>query len=476
MKIRYTFLLILFVINISNTFAWWNDILVYNGKPVAQHSLAAKSNGTLYLAVPDSSAGMYSIQLLKSTNDGNTWLPVSNTTGPMATAITKTKMVRTGSDSVYCLYSTTAGVYLLNVETGVIGAFTSSAVADFDAAGSPAGNVIYLFVNEPLNFTIKRYTTLDGGLTWGGSTATVTSSGQTPKVYMSGTRLILNYYGPVNGDPSTSKIRAATYDESVPGTIGATAFIDIVTNTAVKKKQFKSVYNFNIVWFFFTEGDTSQVIKCRISTDNGNNYGAEQIVAGNNGFSNYNFDACHYEFFGAWGWYLTYYNFNATLPPTPFPMMFTNASLSTPSAFSTPVAYSDFNVVDTPSYHLPAITAFSGTTNDVGVAWSENSGNGNWVYFDRMSASTGIHDITDDGFISGIIFNSVELNIRFVEQLKNKTVIQLSDVTGKIIFQTITDLQENFIAVKTPPLTAGVYLLHVSDGKHVVTKKLLLSK
>ena len=198
MKIRYTFLLILFVINTSNTFAWWNDILVYNGKPVAQHSLAAKSNGTLYLAVPDSSAGMYSIQLLKSTNDGNTWLPVSNTTGPMATAITKTKMVRTGSDSVYCLYSTTAGVYLLNVETGVIGAFTSSAVADFDAAGSPAGNVIYLFVNEPLNFTIKRYTTLDGGLTWVGSTATVTSSGQTPKVYMSGTRLILNYYGPVN--------------------------------------------------------------------------------------------------------------------------------------------------------------------------------------------------------------------------------------------------------------------------------------
>ena len=157
-------------------------------------------------------------------------------------------------------------------------------------------------------------------------------------------------------------------------------------------------------------------------------------------------------------------------------MMFTNASLSTPSAFSTPVAYSDFNVVDTPSYHLPAITAFSGTTNDVGVAWIENSGNGNWVYFDRMSASTGIRDITDDGFISEIIFNSDELNIRFVEQLKNKTVIQLSDVTGKIIFQTITDLQENFIAVKTPPLTAGVYLLHVSDGKHAVTKKLLLSK
>ncbi|HMR45356.1 MAG TPA: T9SS type A sorting domain-containing protein [Bacteroidia bacterium] len=476
MKIRYTLLLILFVINTSNTFAWWNDILVYNGNPVAQHSLAAKSNGTLYLAVPDSSAGMYSIQLLKSTNDGNTWLPVSNTTGPMANAITKTKMVRTGSDSVYCLYSTTAGVYLLNVETGVIGAFTSSAVADFDAAGSPAGNVIYLFVNEPLNFTIKRYTTLDGGLTWGGSTATVTSSGQTPKVYMSGTRLILNYYGPVNGDPSTSKIRAATYDESVPGTIAATAFIDIVTNTAVKKKQFKSVYNFNTVWFFFTEGDTSQVIKCRISTDNGNNYGAEQIVAGNNGFSNYNFDACHYEFFGAWGCYLTYYNSNATLPPTPFPMMFTNASLSTPSVFSTPVAYSDFNVVDTPSYHLPAITAFSGTTNDVGVAWIENSGNGNCVYFDRMSASTGIHDITDDEFISGIIFNSDELNIRFVEQLKNKTAIQLSDVTGKIIYQTITDLQENFIAVKTPPLTAGVYLLHVSDGEHSVTKKLLLSK
>lgn len=159
MKIRYKFLSILLVISTSNVFAWWNDILVYNNKPIAQHSMAAKSNGTLYIAVPDSSAGMYSIQLLKSTNDGNTWLPVSNATGPMATAITKTKMVRTGSDSVYCLYSTTAGVYLLNVETGIIGSFTSSSVADFDAAGSPAGNVIYLFVNEPINFTIKRYTT-----------------------------------------------------------------------------------------------------------------------------------------------------------------------------------------------------------------------------------------------------------------------------------------------------------------------------
>lgn len=476
MKIRYKFLSILLVISTSNVFAWWNDILVYNNKPIAQHSMAAKSNGTLYIAVPDSSAGMYSIQLLKSTNDGNTWLPVSNATGPMATAITKTKMVRTGSDSVYCLYSTTAGVYLLNVETGVIGSFTSSSVADFDAAGSPAGNVIYLFVNEPINFTIKRYTTLDGGLTWGGSTATVTSSGQTPKVYMSGTRLILNYYGPVNADPATSKIRAATYDESVPGTIGATAFIDIVTNTAVKKKQFKTVYNYNTVWFFFTEGDTSQVIKCRISTDNGDNYGAEQIVAGNNGFSNYNFDACHYEFFGAWGCYLTYYNSNATLPPTPFPMMFTNASLNNPSVFSTPVAYSDFNIVDTPSYHLPVISAFSGTTNDVGVAWVENSGNGSWVYFDRMSAATGINEVKNDAFISGIIFNTSELNIHFVEQPKNKIIIQLSDVTGKIVYHTTSELKEKFIAIKTPSLTAGAYLLQVSDGVHSATKKLILSK
>lgn len=476
MRIRYTLLSVIFILFTSNAFAWWNDILVYNGKPIAQHSMEAKSNGTLYLAVPDSSAGMYSIQLLKSTNDGNTWLPVSNTTGPMATAITKTKMVHTGSDSIYCLYSTIAGVYLLNVETGVIGSFTYSAVEDFDAAGSPAGNVIYLFVNEPINFTIKRYTTLDGGLTWGGSTATVTTSGQTPRVYMSGTRLILNYYGPVSSDPATSKIRAATYDESVPGTIGATAFIDIVTNTFVKKKQFKSVYNYNTVWFFFTEGDTSQVIKCRISTDNGDNYGPEQIVAGNNGYSNYNFDACHYANFGAWGCYLTYYNSNATLPPTPFPMMFTNASLNTPTVFSTPVAYSDFNVVDTPSYHLPVITAFNGTTNDVGVAWVENSGNGSWVYFDRLSAATGMNEVSQDGFISGIIFNAAELNIRFVESPKNKTTIQLSDVTGKIISQTTSVLQENLISVKMPSLTAGTYLLHISDGRHSATKKLILSK
>ena len=57
MRIRYTLLSVIFILFTSNAFAWWNDILVYNGKPIAQHSMEAKSNGTLYLAVPDSSAG-----------------------------------------------------------------------------------------------------------------------------------------------------------------------------------------------------------------------------------------------------------------------------------------------------------------------------------------------------------------------------------------------------------------------------------
>ncbi|MBX7238127.1 MAG: T9SS type A sorting domain-containing protein, partial [Bacteroidia bacterium] len=90
--------------------------------------------------------------------------------------------------------------------------------------------------------------------------------------------------------------------------------------------------------------------------------------------------------------------------------------------------------------------------------------------------ATGINEVKNDGFISGIIFNTSELNIHFVEQPKNKIIIQLSDVTGKIVYHTTSELKEKFIAIKTPSLTAGAYLLQVSDGVHSATKKLILSK
>lgn len=285
MKKSYHYLLLsLFTIlsNSQSTFAWGTDqVITYAG--TAPHSLAAKQSGVLYAAVPTMIlTGQHEVHFFSSADNGDTWLPLPGINPPYSglAPVIKTKMVVTSLDSIICLVLQNDSIYLVNVESGVKGILSQSKAQEFDAAAG-AGNFIYLFVQEVTGNNIRRYGTGDGGITWTGNTALVTGSGYRPRVTMSGTKLILNYYGPVLADTVSSIIRAADYNETTPGNISPGTFSNVVTNVAVKKKQFQSVIHNGTVWLFFTEGDVQEVMKCMVSLNNGTAYQPEQILAGN---------------------------------------------------------------------------------------------------------------------------------------------------------------------------------------------------
>jgi hypothetical protein len=454
--------------------AWSGDVLVHSDQPIASHSMAAKSNGVLFIAIPQFNNGVYSIIYKTSSNGGNTWQNSTTSINTFIDPIIKTKMVHTGSDSIYCLFSSGTVIYIQNVESGISGTFNQTLIDDFDAAASSISNAIYLFVDEPGNNNIKRYGTLDGGISWTGNTATVTTQGASPRVYMSDSRLILNYYGPVLSNVAKSVIRAAFYDESTPGNITPGTFLDIQTDTTIFKKQFKSVITSNTVWFFYTEGDTQQIIKYKYSTNNGSSYSQELPIAITPPSSAYLFDAHHYTLSGTTGCYLTYYNPSITVPPTPFPMMFTSANIASPSVFSTATAYSDFNVTDTPSYHLPVIIPFNNSgVFDVGVAWVENDGQGNWVYFDRFSATTSLNPYTSNEWLLNAYFKADQLIMIPNKPINEPVTVGVYNLSGQLVYNTSLMAINGSVSLKMPLLSSGIYVCSLQGSNWTQKVKVL---
>src|SRR4030065_466839 len=79
---------------------WSTDRLVSNTEPFGKLTGAAKSNGTIYLAVPDTNiVSNRCIIVYRSTNFGNNWSTFASV--QPAAIIPRTKMVRSGLDSVY---------------------------------------------------------------------------------------------------------------------------------------------------------------------------------------------------------------------------------------------------------------------------------------------------------------------------------------------------------------------------------------
>lgn len=451
------------------SFAWNGDILIHGTTPTASHSLTAKANGELYISVPVDSAGTYKVLIYQSTDDGDTWnlLPVSYNTSS-ANAIVKTKMVTTGSDSVYCMYQTNAEIKFLNPESGVQGLFNTIGVETFDAAASPNGNAIYLFVDEVAINSVKRYGTLDGGLTWGGNTATVSGTGAIPKVYMTGTRLILNYYSPVQSIPANSIIRSAFYDESAPGTITPGTFQDMVTNTAVEKREFQSVIYNNTVWFFYTEGNPAQILKCRVSTDNGVTYNPEFTVEGNASVSVLKIDAKHYNGVSG-GCHLAYVADSLSLAALQDQVVIRSAAISTPATFGAAVAVNDFSLTNAPPYSNVSLMPFvNGSITDIGIAWVQTPSATAQLYFDRLSNIT---DITENDISKTLSIYpnpaGETLNI-FSDKidLSGKPIV-VSNVDGKKALATNINSRHQ---INLSSLSSGMYFISLNINGRVVKR------
>lgn len=464
---------------------WATDILVSNTEPMGKITGVAKTNGTIYLAVPDT--GIQSgrcIVIFRSTNYGSTWtnfISYAGTTPPK-----RARFVRSGLDSVYYFYLINAVIYCFNPENGNFASITTATYCDFDAEASSTG-AVYVFADQNTNNSIPRYASINGFQTISQS-GLVTSAGANPRIYKSGSgdTIILNYYGPVLTDTMTSIIRAARYRESSPGSLSSLAFVDVATETQVKS-EFQSVAYKNVIWLIYTLGTTGAInIMSRISTDGGLTYAAPVTLAGNANTDEYWFEARHFTM-GTGGLDVAYYS-DSLQGGSPTnntdKMLYKYANLGTPSTFSTAVQFSEHPPGWSARLYITAMVEIY-NTSDVGVAWVGLDGSNKRVYWDRYLAVVGISGNQNE-FPENYILKQNYPNpfnpstkIEFSIPRDEYVTLKVFDVLGR---EAAVPVSQNMKAgsytvdFNASKLSSGVYFYRLEAGRFVSTKKMTVVK
>jgi hypothetical protein len=464
---------------------WATDILVSGTEPFGKLTGIAKTNGTIYFAVPDTAiTSGRCIVVFRSTDLGESWTNFA-TVSPASVEVPRMRMVRSGLDSVYLFFLFGTTVYCWNVENNNFNSLTGIC-RDFDAVASSTGGV-YVFQDILGTNSIPRLASVNGFATVS-QTATVTSAGAHPRVYMSGTgdTLILNYYGPVLADTMTSIIRSARYRESAAGTLASIAFIDVATETQTKS-EFQAVRYGNVVWFIYTLGTTGNIdIKCRISNDGGTTFGSPVTLAGNPNTDEYWFEARHYTT-GTAGLDIVYYS-DSLQSGNPTnntdKMLYSYSNLTSPGTFSTPEQFSEHPPGWSARGYIPAVIELY-NTSDVGAAWVGLDGSNKKVYWDRYLAVTGVP--RNQNQIPGTYrlkqnypnpFNPVT-KIEFSLPKDDFVTIKVFDILGSEVAELVSKnikAGSYEVAFDGSKLSSGVYFCRMQAGLFSQTKKMLLVK
>ena len=462
---------------------WGNDVIVSSTEPFGKLTGAAKTNGTIYLAVPDTAIQSgKSIVIFKSTNYGNTWtnfLQYSGTAMPQ-----RSKMLRSGQDSVYYLYLINAIIYCLNVESTALNSITTMTYRDFDVVASSTG-ALYVVADALTSTSIPRYSTINGFATI--SQTGLVSTGSFPRMYMSGNgdTLILTFYSPA-ADTLTGVVRQGRYRETSPGQIASVGFIDVITGSQTKGQVQPVMYG-GVVWMIYALGTTAAIdIKCMISTNSGSSYAAAIDLAANPNVDEYWFEARHFTT-GTGGLDIAYYS-DSLQSGNPTnntdKMLYKYSNLSTPSTFSSFVQFSEHIPGWSARMYIPAMVEIY-NTSDVGVAWVGLDGANKRVYWDRYSAVTGIQGNQNETPQTFTLkqnypnpFNPVtkiEFSIPFDEFVS----LKVFDILGR---EVAVPVSKNMKAGKytvdfdASRLSSGVYLYRIEAGRFADAKKMILIK
>jgi hypothetical protein len=377
---------------------WASDILVSPQEPLGKISGIARPDGTAFIMIPDTtSVPGFCLLIYKSTDFGDTWTRQPNAI-TSSSIVTKTKLILTGADSIYCLFQIGNGLFLWNIETNNFNENTNAPIRDFDAAATSAGTV-FLVTDVFGTNQIRRFSTLDGGVSYVQNGTLITSAGAHPKASKSATgdSIIVNYYGPVLEDTATSIIRSAIYRESTPGTFLSSNFVN-VTPAGTVKNEFLTVVNSGIVWFLYTEGTTGAIdIKGYLSNNGGVNYPTQFDVAVNPNLDEYWFNAKPFIGFGG-GIDLAFYS--DSLGGTPGndvdKIIYTSAILANPTSFSSGERISEHYPQWSPNGYSPQVIEFYDGNADVGITWVGVDAGTRKVYFDRLSNMTGINPASNE--------------------------------------------------------------------------------
>lgn len=393
---------------------WGIDNAILNNEPIGNMSGVQNNNGTIYVAVNDTlSTVNLGIVIFTSTDDGNSW-----SLFPQGIALRdrfeKIKMIKSFGDSVYCFLQYGTTIYSWNILSGNFNQFPYTDYRTFDVASSSTG-AIYVFVDSLANSSVLRYSSLNGGVTWG-TRGNITSAGAMPTIYMSSTgdTLILNYYGPVLVDTATSVIRAARYYETVPGTLAAAGFQDVAP-AGEYKYEFYTTINNGEAWFVYTAGmEGSRDIRGRKSTTNGTGYLPEFTIAGNVNTDEYWFDIKH----TTGGFNLVYYSDSAQVGAgtNQTDILYHTYVASGSETFSTPERISENPPVYSSLMYAPRLVNLPFSADDLGVLWVGESGTDRGLFWDVESWVIPVELVS---FTSSVIGNDVQLSWMTASETNN---------------------------------------------------------
>lgn len=467
---------------------WGNDFLVSSTEPLSKPSgIYRLSSTTIYVSVPDSSIlpGQVMV-ILKSTNNGANWAVENSIAAPPGILVGKTKMVRSGLDSIYCAFIASSTVYILNVINANLTSFTPyTNVRDFDIAASSTGS-IYVIVDLNTNNETRFYGSVNGGATWGGAVF-LSSVSAHPQLSMSATgdTLLINYYGvAIAPDTISSAIRSVRYRESVPGTLVIVGSFTTPLAAGTPRPQFQAVMTTGNAWLFYSEGTAGNLsMNCLVSTNTGLNFGTPVSIGNMPGREEYYFDAKYW----AGGADVIYYSDSTAGGPNNVTDVLMNlyASNGTPSTFSSPLRVSEHPPVASARNYYPTLIEYLDVNDDAGALWVGLDGANRRLYYDRYSSISGIsnngNEIPEKYSLSQNYPNPFNptTKIDFAIPKNDLVILKVYNALGAEV-ATLVNKNMNAgsytVDFDASLLSSGVYFYSLKSGSYNITKKMMLIK
>lgn len=468
---------------------WGTDYVAYSTEPMGPVSGVKRGNDTLFIAVPDTaSAPTGALRILKSSNNGANWSLVINVTN--VGTITKSRMVRSGLDTVYCTFRNSANnIYILRVNLPLVDPIRtifSGSYRDFDCWASTTGSY-YIFLDSLGSNNIPRLASTNGGVTWS-QRALVSSNGANPYCQrsMTGDTCILMYYrDPFVADTTTQGVTLARYRESAAGTLASIAFIQPLIPAGLQRDQFAGTLIGSTGWVVYTEGAPgSRNLMVLTSVNNGGAWSSPVAITAGTA-DKYWFDMTTFSV-GSGGLDVIYYHDSTGGPSnTTDKIMYTNAGVTAPGTFSAPFQISQFYPQNSSRDYKPLLIEYYNTLGDVGALWVGVDGANRRLFFDRLNAVTAVNN-NNTG-----IPEQYSLSQNYPNPFNPNTKIDFSIPKGSFVTLKIYDMLGREVAIlvnkdysagnytvdfDASSLATGVYFYSINAGGFTDTKKLMLIK
>jgi hypothetical protein len=467
---------------------WSNgDFVVSSTQPFGKpHGIYRTSNSSIYVAIPDTNIGTgHCIALLRSSNNGASWVAASYIS-PATTAISKVKMVDAGADSLYCFFLYGTSVYCWNIVNGRLNTFTAyTNIRDFDAVASGT-HALHLIIDLIGNNDVRQYGSTNGGQTWPVSQY-ISSAGAIPRIAFNSTgdSCILNYFASITADTGSSLIRNFRFRESAPGTLTSLGYTDVIA-AGTFKDQFQPVLYKGKAWLFYTTGTTGNInLNCIQSDNGGSSYGSPFTIGALPSRDEYWFDAKYFTY-GSGGVDLIYYSDSVSGTPSNITdrLYYTYINYTTPTAYGTPVQFSQHWPFWSSRLFIPSIIEYYNTIGDMGAIWVGGP-TPYKLYWDGYNLTTRVtnnqSETPNEYSLSQNYpnpFNPVT-KIDFSIPKNGLVTIKIYDILGKevdVLVNKEFSAGVYSIDYDASKLSSGIYFYKITAGDFSKTKKMMLIK